>query len=59
MKALAWYTVIFNLLLVVLFILTSAGIVEAPPFSWLETVLWAVFMLPVIILGVRVIREPS
>ncbi|MBI2980430.1 MAG: hypothetical protein HYY41_06375 [Chloroflexi bacterium] len=56
MKGLAWYTVIFNLVLIILFILTSAGVVEAPPFSWLETIAWAVFMVPVIILGIKVIK---
>ena len=57
MKALAWYTIIFNLVLIVLFILTSAGVVETPPFSWLETIVWAVFMVPVVILGIQVIKQ--
>ena len=57
MKALAWYTVVFNLVLIILFILTSAGVVEAPPFSWLETILWAILTVPVIILGFLVIKR--
>ncbi|MDP2729251.1 MAG: hypothetical protein Q8O55_02055 [Dehalococcoidales bacterium] len=59
MKGLAWYTIIFNLLLILLYILVSAGVVDAPPFSWLESILWIVFTLPVVILGVLVIRERS
>ena len=59
MKALAWYTVIYNLVLIILLILTSAGVVDTPPFSWLETIVWAVFTVPVVILGIRVIREPN
>ncbi len=58
MNALAWYTVIFNLVLIILFILTAAEVVETPPFSWLETIIWAVFTVPVVVLGILVIREP-
>ena len=59
MKALGWYTVIYNLVLIILLILTSAGVVEQPPFTWLETIVWAVFTVPIVILGIRVIREPN
>ena len=57
MKALAWYTAIFNGLLIILFIITAAGVVAKPPFSALEDILWAVFTVPVLILGILVIRR--
>ncbi len=58
MKGLAWYTVIFNLVLIILYILASAGVVEPAPFSWLEAIIWVVFTVPVVILGILIIREP-
>ncbi len=52
MKFLAWYTVLFNLAIIALFILHAAGMVNKPPFSPLEDIVWAVFTVPVVILGV-------
>ena len=52
MKFLAWYTVFFNLAIIALFILHAAGVVDKPPFSQLEDIVWAVFTVPVVILGI-------
>ncbi len=57
MKALAWYTVILNALIIIALILTGAGVIPPAPFSWGEDILWIVLTLPVIVLGIRVIRE--
>ncbi len=57
MKALAWYTVILNVLLVLLFVLLAVGAVEKPPLSALEDILWAVFTVPVVIFGILVLRK--
>jgi len=57
MKALAWFTAIFNLVVIVLFILHAAGAVATPPLSALEDLLWALFSLPAVIVGVSVIRQ--
>ena len=54
MKALAWYSVIFNILVIIAFVLFLAGVMDEPPFSTLEAVAWAVLTIPVIILGWRV-----
>ncbi len=51
MKVLGWYTVIFNVALILMLVLTSAGVAKKPPFSWFETLIWAVFTIPIIILG--------
>jgi len=51
MKVLGWYTVVFSVALILMMVATSAGIVDKPPFTWFETLIWAVFMLPIIILG--------
>lgn len=59
MKALAWYTVIFNLAVIVLFLLHAAGMVKTPPFTVREDLAWAVFTVPVVILGFRVIKRPK
>ena len=57
MKALAWYTVILNALLIIALILTGAGVIPAAPFTWFEDIFWIVLTLPIIVLGIRVIRE--
>ncbi len=57
MKALAWFTVIFNLIVVVLFVLQAAGMVSKPPFTALEDLLWALFSLPAVIVGFSVARQ--
>lgn len=57
MKLLAWYTVLFNLAIIVLLLLTSAGVVDPPPFSWLESIVWAVFTLPVILFACRAMKK--
>lgn len=38
-KALAWYSVIFNVLVIIAFILFLAGVMEQPPFSNLEAII--------------------
>lgn len=57
MKALAWYTIIFNLVVIILFVLHAAGAVATPPFTTLEDVLWALFTVPAVILGILIIRK--
>ncbi|MFC1862046.1 hypothetical protein ACFLT4_03620 [Chloroflexota bacterium] len=57
MKALAWYTVIFNGLLIIALILAAVGVVPPAPFSLLEDIAWAVLTLPVLILGILLIRN--
>jgi hypothetical protein len=57
MKALAWYSVIFNILVIIAFILFLAGVMDEPPFSTLEAVAWAVLTVPVILLGVMVVSK--
>ncbi len=57
MKALAWYTVILNTLIIIALILTGAGVIPPAPFTWFEDIFWVVLTLPVIVLGIRVIRE--
>jgi hypothetical protein len=52
MKFLAYYTILFNLAIIALFILHAAGIVNKPPFSQLEDIVWAVFTVPVVLLGI-------
>ena len=57
MKALGWYTLVFNLLVIALFILHAAGRVETPPFTVLEDIAWMVFSLPVLVLGIMAARR--
>jgi len=59
MKALAWYSIIFNILVIIAFILFLAGVIDMPPFTTLEAVVWAVFAIPLVILGWMVIRKPQ
>ena len=56
MRALGWYTLIFNLLVIAMFILHAAGRIETPPFTVLEDLLWALFSVPVVILGIMATR---
>ncbi len=57
MKALAWYTIIFNGLLIIALILTAVGIVPPAPFSLFEDIAWAVLTVPVLILGILAVKE--
>ncbi|MBI2860623.1 MAG: hypothetical protein HYX91_03850 [Chloroflexi bacterium] len=57
MKALAWYTVIFNALIIIFFILAVADVVPKPPFSTTEAIAWIVLSVPVVILGLMVTRR--
>lgn len=52
MKLLAWYTVLFNLGIIGLFVMQAAGKVAKPPFTPLEDIVWAVATVPVVILGI-------
>jgi hypothetical protein len=54
MKALAWYTVIFNILVIIAFVLFFAGVLDTPPFTDLEAIAWAVLTIPVVIFGLKV-----
>jgi hypothetical protein len=57
MKALAWYSIIFNILVIIAFILFLAGVMDEPPFTNLEAIAWAVLTIPTIILGWMVIKK--
>ncbi|MFH1031488.1 MAG: hypothetical protein V1767_02840 [Chloroflexota bacterium] len=57
MNALAWYTIIFNGLVIILFILSAAGLVAKPPMTVLEDIAWAVFSIPVFILGILALKK--
>ena len=57
MKALAWYTVIISSLIVIAFILFMAGVIPEPPLSTFESILWIVVTVPIIILGIMVIKR--
>ncbi len=57
MKALAWYTAIFNILIIIFFILSVTGLVPPPPFTTFEGIIWVVMTVPVVILGILVIRR--
>ena len=59
MKALGWYTIIVTGLTILAFILAIAGLIPPPPFTALEGIIWIVVMLPVIVLGILVIRKPK
>jgi len=52
MKFLAYYTIIFNLAIIALFVLQAAGMVNKPPFTPVEDIVWAVCTVPVVILGI-------
>ena len=57
MKFLAWYTIIFNLAIIALFALHAKGMVSTPPFTPLEDIAWAVFTVPVVILGIWAVTK--
>ncbi len=57
MKALAWYTTIYTALLIIVFILSIAGLVPPPPFTASEAVGWVVLSVPVLALGILVIKK--
>ena len=57
MRALGWYTIIFNILIIIAFILTMTGVIPKPPFTTLEGILWIVATVPVLILGIMVIMR--
>jgi hypothetical protein len=59
MRALAWYSIIFNILLIIAFILFLADVIDTPPFTTLETIAWVVLTIPVILLGTMVLRRPE
>jgi hypothetical protein len=56
MKALAWYTVVLNLLIIIAFILSLTGVISTPPFSTPEQIAWAVLLIPVVVFGLGVAR---
>jgi hypothetical protein len=59
MKALAWYAIVFNILVVIAFMLLLTGVISQPPLTALEDIAWAVLSVPVVILGIMVIRKPE
>ena len=59
MKLLAWYSILFSILVIIAFILFMADVIKTPPFTDLESIVWAVFMLPQIYLGVMVLRKKA
>jgi hypothetical protein len=56
MRLLGWYTLLFNLAVIALFILHAAGRIETPPFTALEDFAWAILSIPVVILGAMATR---
>lgn len=59
MKTLAWYSLIFNSLVVIALVLTALKVIPPAPFTALEDIAWIVLTIPVIILSISVIRESS
>lgn len=59
MKALAWYTTIFSIVVILLFILLTIGLVPPPPLTAFEDLAWAVLTVPVVILGIMVIKKSA
>lgn len=59
MKILAWYTAVLNTLIIIALILLAAGVIPPPPFTWYEDIFWVILTLPVVLLGILVIRERS
>ena len=57
MKALAWYTIIVSVLIIIAFILFLAGVIAKPTLSTYESILWIVATVPIIILGILVIKR--
>ena len=58
MKVLAWYTAVFNGLIIIALILVAVEVIPRPPFTPFENIFWAAVLLPVLVFGIRVIREP-
>ena len=56
MRFLGWYALVFNLVVIAMFILHAAGRIETPPFSKLEDIVWALVSVPVVILGAMATR---
>jgi hypothetical protein len=56
MRFLGWYTLLFNLVVIAMFILHAADRIETPPFTVLEDLLWALFSVPAVILGALATR---
>lgn len=59
MKLLAWYAIILNILVIIAFVLSLAGVMDTPPFSTVEQIVWAVLTVPVVILGWLVVRRQN
>jgi hypothetical protein len=57
MKALAWYTVVLNLLIIIAFILSLTGVIDTPPFSIAEQTIWALLLVPVVVFALTVARN--
>ena len=57
MKILAWYTAIFNILIIIIFMLSMAALIPPPPFTTFEVAAWVVLTVPVVILGILVIKK--
>ncbi len=57
MKGLAWYTTIFSALFIIGLILNVAGLVARPPFTPFEIAAMIIVMVPVLILGIMLIRK--
>jgi len=59
MKILAWYTACLNTLIILALVLLAADVISPPPFSVYESIFWIVLTVPVVLLGIRVIKERS
>ena len=59
MKALAWYAIVYNIVVIIAIVLAAAEVIDPAPFSWLESIVWAVLSLPVVYLGIRVLKDHS
>ena len=57
MKALAWYTVIINVLVIIAFCLSLTGVIATPPFSRPEQIAWAALLIPVVVFGLGIARD--
>jgi len=57
MKLLAWYTFSLNVLIILAFILSLAGVIDKPTSSTTEQIAWAVLLVPVVIFGWMVARR--
>ncbi len=57
MKALAWYSVIFNVFIIIALILTAADVIPPAPFTVFEDIFWIVLIVPVLVLGILILRR--